>query len=106
MKDTYSTIATTNTLSMALYASDEEKNRETELRMASLVIEKPFDLGSMVLGGTPVEITFKLNGEGKLTLYAVINGCPPFELEFTPVGALTEEEMEDASKSMDRKSVT
>lgn len=99
-KNTYYTVATTNSLAMALYASDEEKLRETNLRMASLVIEKQFDLGSMVLGGTPVEITFKLSGEGKLILYAVINGCSPFELEFTPEGAFTDQEMDNLKKDL------
>lgn len=105
-KKTYQTAGTTDTLSMALYASDEEKSHETELGTASLVVEKPFYLGKVVPGGTPLNVTFKLSDEGQLILYAEMAGSPPFELEFTPEGALTDQEMNDLKKDLAKSTVT
>ena len=100
-RDNFSVAGTTDTLAMAIYASDaEEKERETELRVAALVIEKPFYLGRLVPGGTPISAIFRLSEEGKFTLHASIDGCPPFELEFVVEGALDAQEMDSLKKDL------
>ena len=100
------TMSATDTLAMSIYSSDEEKSQETELSMAMLLIENPFYLGQFVPANTPLDITFKLSDEGKLTLYAVMAGSPPFELEFVVEGAKDEQEMANSKKERTGITVT
>jgi molecular chaperone DnaK (HSP70) len=97
---------TTDTLEMAVFGSDEEKAKNIGRGRAALLVEKPFYLGQVVQGGTPVGITFKLSEEGKLTLYAEVQGSPRFELEFVVEGALDEQEMAKLKKELAQSNVT
>ena len=104
--ETYYAVSTTDTLAMSFWASDEEKMKNISRGRATLLVEKPFYLGQTVPGGTPVGITVKLSQEGKLSLYAVVAGSTPFELEFVVEGARDEQEMNDLKKELANKSTT
>ncbi|GHT16444.1 molecular chaperone DnaK [Planctomycetales bacterium] len=89
-------LSTTNSLSMALYASDDEGNKETALDRASLVVEKNWELGRTVSPSDEITNFFAVSAEGKITLKCSIAGAVPFELEFTPEGALNNDEFDEA----------
>jgi molecular chaperone DnaK (HSP70) len=97
---------TTDTLAMAIFGGDEEKAKNISRSRAALLVEKPFYLGQVVQGGTPVGITFKLSEEGKLTLYADVQGSPRFELEFVVEGAFDDKELNERKREMANINVT
>ena len=106
-RQTFSVRGTTDALKMGIYASDtEEGQREIDMSRAWLVAEDRYQLGRVVQGGTPISEVYRLNEEGKLTLHASIDGCPPFKLEFLAEGALNEQEMDDLRRSMANINVT
>ena len=105
-EEQFCTAQTGDTLSMEFWASDEEKERIISQDMGTLIVSKPFHLGRVVPANTPLKISFKLSEEGKLSLYAVLEGSPPFELEFTPEGALNDHEMSSLKQELANRNVT
>jgi len=85
-------------LPLIVYANDETA-KHAELGMCTKVGEALFVLPQKLDRGMPIDIQFTLSDEGKLRLYAhdpTHNQTK--EAEFTPEGALTEEQMNAAKK--------
>jgi len=88
----------TTSLQLAVYSNDET-GQFVELNMSTMVGETDFLLPQMLNAGMPIHIRFTLTDEGKLRLFAYDpTGGGTKEAEFTPEGALTEEQMAAAKK--------
>jgi molecular chaperone DnaK (HSP70) len=92
----------TDTLSVSLYANDEEHEEYTTLEQSTPVIEKKWKLSRTVSPSDATSVSFRIDDQGKITIYCSIENCTPFELEFTPEGALNDSEMREAKLSLSR----
>ncbi|MCL2348222.1 MAG: Hsp70 family protein [Planctomycetaceae bacterium] len=96
----------TYVLPLIIYSNDETI-RHTELDMCTKVGEAMFELPQKMDRGMPIDIQFTLTDEGKLRLYALDpTHNQSKEAEFTPEGALTEEQMQEAKKRTGMLQVT
>ena len=93
-------------LPLIVYANDE-MNEIVDLEMCTKVGEVLMELPQKLDSGMPLDIQFELTQEGKLKLYAYDpTHRQTKEAEFTPEGALTDEQMQEAKKQTGMLKVT
>lgn len=93
-------------LPLIIYANDETA-KCAEIDMCTKVGEALFVLPQKLDQGMPIDIQFTLSDEGKLRLYAHDSTHNQTkEAEFTPEGALTDEQMKEAKKQVGSLKVT
>ncbi|GHT46542.1 molecular chaperone DnaK [Planctomycetales bacterium] len=96
----YCTMGDWDSMPLPIYSNDTSDD-EAPLGDSTLLIEKEFPLQNMLPEGTPVDVTFKLDEQGKLTIVGKdkLHG-QVHQFDFVPEGALSKEEIQKAAKEI------
>jgi len=102
----YQTLGDWDTMPLPIYSNDVSDD-EAPLNDSTLLIEREFPLPRLLPEGTPVDVTFKLDEQGQLTIIGKekLYG-EERKFEFVPEGALTKEQIQKEARELSSTKVS